>query len=150
MKRIYFETEEIKKVKKKGYIEIDNEYIQLYKSMFNVSGKLKSITDFQLFLFLAEHCTKMNLFNSNEFLYNQFNKQLKDQFDKEITKMTFYNCLSNLVEAKLAIKLTRGQYQLNPLMVWKDDVKDRESHITSIIESEDSIKYLPNNDLLNY
>ena len=53
--------------------------------------------------------------------------------------MTFQRCLLNLVNAKIVIKLSRGQYQLNPFVIWKNTLSEREEHITEILES-DSIK----------
>lgn len=139
MKRIYFNKEETKVTKIKGYVEIDDEYIQIYKSMFSLTGKLKSITDFQLLLFLAQQSNESNLFYSNDWLYNQFNKVIEKDFNTTITKMTFQRCLLNLVNAKIVIKLSRGQYQLNPFVIWKNTLAEREEHLTEIMES-DSIK----------
>ena len=139
MKRIYFNKEETKITKIKGYVEVDDEYIQIYKSMFSLTGKLKSITDFQLILFLAQSSNDSNLFYSNDWLFNKFNKILETEFKITITRMTFQRCLLNLVNAKIVIKLSRSQYQLNPFVIWKDSLTEREEHITEILESE-SIK----------
>jgi len=131
MKRIYFDKEETKITKTKGYIEIDDEYIQIYKSMFNLTSRLKSITDVQLMLYLAQISSDYNYFTSNDNLFNNFNNSL---VDKKITKMTFQRCLLNLIEAKIAVKIGKGQYQLNPFVIWKDALNEREKHITEILE----------------
>jgi hypothetical protein len=51
-RRIYFQTEEITTVKKKGYIEIDEDFTQVYKSFNLIAPKIKSVWSWQLLFWI--------------------------------------------------------------------------------------------------
>lgn len=135
MKRYYFETEETKVTKKKGYIEIEENYTQVYDNLLKLTFNMKSITEIQLLFYLCTHSNDQGIFNNNQLLLENFNKESPST----ISRPTFYTALQNLCNNKIIIKLTKGQYQLNPLVIWRDSLSNREEHIIEILES-DSIK----------
>jgi len=150
MSRFYFKTEEIVTTQKKGYIEIEDNYTQLYDNVLDLTKKLSSLLDMQIFLYLSKNSNKLNVFNTNKLLQTQ----IQEDIGKEFNEQTFYKCIDRLCHSKLVVKLAKGQYQLNPLTVWRESQVDRKTLIDAIIEGkqiesfniveEESIKYLTN------
>lgn len=142
MKRLYYETEtETRTVKKKGYIEVDDQYTQIYDSLSRLTFKMKSLTEVQLMFFFCINSNDHGIFSSNERSYLDFIRYTKANQGAEISKVTFFNSIKNLADNKIFIKLNRGQYQLNPFLIWRDSLNERTDAITLICESEDKIKY---------
>lgn len=132
MSRYYYNTEETVTTKKKGYIEIEDNYTQVYDNVLDLTKKLSSLLDMQIFLYLAKNSNKHNVFNTSKTLQTDIKKDL----EKEFNEATFYKCIERLVNAKLLIKLTKGQYQLNPLTVWRESQVDRRKIIDAIIDGK--------------
>lgn len=130
MKRIYFNTKEIITRERKGYIEVEDNYTQIYDNLFNLSLKMKSPTDFSLLLFACKKANKTGMFITDESFYKSYIKESKNN----ITRQTFTNSIKNLNLAKIFIKISRGSYQLNPILIWKDSVSNRENIIKDLYD----------------
>jgi len=147
MKKIYFQTEETKITKKKGYIEVEDNYTQMYDNLSKLTFKMKSLVEIQLMFYLCTKSFNDGYFYSNQLLFNNFRKYTKVNDGKEVTDMTLATAIKNLSENKIIIKHAKGQYQLNPFLIWKDSLSEREELITDLYENDgDTItktKYLP-------
>lgn len=137
MSRYYFKTEEKITKQKQGYVEIEDNYTQIYDNVLNLTLKLNSLLDIQILLYLTKNCNKQNVFNANALMY----QKLQNELNKTFTERTFYNSLKTLSEAKLIIKLTKGQYQINPFAVWRESQKDRADVINAILEGKEHENY---------
>jgi hypothetical protein len=138
MSRFYFNTEEKTITQKKGYVEVEDNYTQIYDNVLNLTTKLSSLLDLQILLYLSKNVNKHNVFNTNQLLHDNIQKTLNRTF----TKMTFYNSLESLVKSKLIVKLTRGQYQINPLAIWRESQSLRAEIINAIIEGKEHPNYV--------
>ncbi len=142
MKRLYYETEtETRTVKKKGYIEVDDKYTQIYDSLSKLTFKMKSLTEVQLMFFFCINSNDQGIFSSNDRSYLDFIKYTKENQGTEISKVTFFNSIKNLANNKIFIKVNRGQYHINPFLIWRDSINERTDAITLICESDYKSKY---------
>jgi hypothetical protein len=146
MKRLCFETEETKITRKKGYIEVDDNYTQIYDNLSKLTFKMKSLVEAQLMFYLCTKVSNEGYFYSNQLLYTNFKSFSKDAGGINITDRTIATAIKNLSENKIIIKHAKGQYQLNPFLIWKDSIADRSKLITDLCRSEGEtfteVKYL--------
>jgi len=121
-RRIYYQKEEVTTVKKKGYIEIDEDFTQVYKSFNLIAPKIRSVWSWQLlFWVMANATTDSNGVVLGGQSYEKFNTQLT----KGITSATFYSCVKDLVDAGCLTKVGKGHYYLNPYIFWNSDKTSR-------------------------
>lgn len=144
-KRIYFETFETKTVRKKGYVDVDDSYTQVYHCLFKLAFKMKSVVETQLLFYFCTKATNVGVFNTDDRSYKEFLKHSDANGGGTISRVTFTSAIKNLTENQILIKLARGQYQLNPFLLWKSSKEDRSEHIEEIMIIPDSVqknKYL--------
>lgn len=137
MSRYYFKTEEKITKQKQGYVEVEDNYTQIYDNVLSLTLKLNSLLDIQILLYLSKNCNQQNVFNANSLMHQRIQREL----DKTFTERTFYNSLKTLSDAKLIVKLTKGQYQINPFTVWRESQKDRSEIINAILEGKEHDSY---------
>lgn len=127
IKRIYYETEETKTTKKKGWMDIDMSYTQLYDCFNQISHKIKSGTSYEiLFWVLANKTSESNGMDLSAETHRQFCKhsEIKDP-GSSISYRTFTRCIKELYDAGALTKIDRGHYYANPNMFWKDELSKR-------------------------
>jgi len=127
-KRFYFETEETHTTKKKGWIEIDMDFTQVYHCFSKIAPKVKSATTFKLlFWLLANKTDDYNGIDASTHSFNEFNKHLETECGLycTITYRTFSNCIQELKDAGALTKVGKGHYYANPSMFWKLDKDER-------------------------
>jgi len=124
-RKIYYQTEEVTTVKKKGYIEIDEDFTQVYKSFSIIAPMLKSVSSWQLlFWILSNASNDQNGVFLTKVEYDKFNKHL-NRHGLNITSATFYRCIRDLVEAGCLNKSGSAHYYLNPNIFWSADKLSR-------------------------
>lgn len=130
-KRIYFETTETTVKNKKGWIEIDTDFTQVYDCFGKIAIQLKSITSIKLlFWLLAHEVNKSNGFSSGISVYDKFTKYLIKEGGVSITERTFFRCFDELEKAKAITKVGRAQWYFNPYVFWRDKKAERLNFIT--------------------
>lgn len=141
-KKIFFETEETRVTKRKGWIEFDTDFIQVYNSFCDIGRHIKSATAFKLlFWLLANHSNSRNGFSTSTALFVDFNKHLGE--GEAITYRTFINCINELVEVKAVNKICKGHYYFNPYVFWKDDKEERQQFITDEKKEGKALSFNP-------
>ncbi len=151
MKRIYFQTEEIKTVKKKGYVEIDDSYTQVYDCLFKIAFKMKSIVETQLLFYFCSKATEQGVFYTDDKSYKEFVKHAELNGGASISKVTYFSAIKNLLDNKVIVKIAKGQYQLNPFLLWKASSSERLEHIEEIMlipNNKEKEKYTLNKTLI--
>lgn len=141
MKRLYFQTEEVITKTKKGYVEIEDSYTQVYDNLLSLSFKMKGATDTSLMFFLFKQSTKVGVFSTNQHLYDQFCTDSVKAGKLAVTRQAFNNSVRHLSDLKIIVRLSKGHYQLNPFLIWKDSSKEREYHIEQIMKSDNDNHY---------
>lgn len=131
-KRFYFETTETKITQTKGHMEVETDYVQIYKNFVKISGKINSVTTFKLLHWLlAERLTDDNGLHSGS-MFADFNKYLQEDCGSEssmVSKATFYRSLQELVETGAINKIDQGHYFANANLFWADDTQKRYDHL---------------------
>ena len=144
-KRIYFEDETTTVRKRKGYVEVDTDFTQVYDCFSKLSAKIKSIVTVKLLFWLLSHeANKSNGISSGKHVYAKFIDYLRKEGGGEVTERTFQSCFEELTSIGAITKVGRGQYYFNPYVFWRDDKKDR---IDFIIDEKKEKKYISNNPL---
>jgi hypothetical protein len=127
-KRIYFETEEIVTTKKKGWIEIDLDYTQVYHTMFEYTKNLKNKYCRLYIDWIISKADHNNMVPHNPDIIKQF----VSEFKEPPSAGTVRNAISELVKNKIFIKHSNNSYQLNPAILWGDEVAKRIEHVKAM------------------
>lgn len=143
-KRYYFETEETKIVKKKGWVEIDTDFTQVYTCFKEISKDINSPTTWKLlFWLLSEKINKQNGFITDKGMFDHFNAYLSaDCADCGISRTTFQNSIKELVDCKAITQINKSHYYFSPYIFWKDSKDERKQFIEA--ENKEN-RYLSHN-----
>ena len=127
VKRIYFDEETTVIKKRKGWIEIEMDFTQIYDCINDISPFINSPTSFKLmFYLLSNEAGKNNGIISSKDVYERFNKhQMSKVPEWKMTYRTFLNCMDELKNSKALTKVGRGHYYFNPHIAWKEDKNER-------------------------
>jgi len=130
-KRIWFEKEETKIVKTKGYVDIDRDYTQVYNCFSNISMKIQSASTFKVLFWLLAHKTSdSNGIDTSIQSHREFIQHLQRvNPELDMTYRTFSRSIRELFEAGALTKVGRGHYFANPYLFWKDEVEKRDELI---------------------
>lgn len=127
-KRYYYEKTETTTINRKGYIEVDNDYTQLYNCFTKVAAKITSANTFKLlFWLLANKVSDSNGINCSMHSYKEYNQYLKEHCgdDCEINYRTFLRSIKDLKESGALTQVGKGHYYANPYMFWQEEVTKR-------------------------
>lgn len=128
MSRLYYETEEIVVKKKKGWVDIDSDFTQVYDCFADISKHINNPTSWKLlFWLLANESNKHNGFRTNASVRKKFNSYLTTNSikPKPIAKQTFYNALDELEKAKAITQVERGFYYFSAFIFWRNNKEER-------------------------
>lgn len=131
-KRVFFEKREFKATQIKGYVDIETDYIQLYKNFAKACKRINSPMTFKLLHWLLANRMGSENGLQMQSLLDAFNNHLNEDGDGEdfsIVKSTLYRCLEELVTVGAITKVDRGHYYANPDMFWGEEISKRLEHI---------------------
>jgi len=137
---MYFETKQVVTTRTKGYIEYETNFTQLYHSFQKVATKFKSVSEVCILLHYCREANNKGVITTNEKDYDKFICEHIQMGGNPINRINFSKAIRNMSDNKVLIKLSRGVYQLNPLLIWNDSVESRKEIIEDISKTEDSIK----------
>lgn len=142
-KKIGIKREEVLLKRTTDYIELDFDFTQVYDCMYSLSFSLRSPTSFQLLFYILKTASKDNIIGINKQLYKSFIKEMLSHTNNQVSEQTFYSCIKELTDAKIITKLSRGQYFLNPYVLWRDDKDKRVEFVSSEELSRNGLTYNP-------
>lgn len=143
-KKLYFETTETTIKNKKGWVEIDTDFTQVYDCFSKISVQLRSISSVKLLFWLLSHeCNKGNGTNSGKVVFAKFNKYLVENGSDAISERTFKACFDELSQVKAITRVGRGQYYFNPYLFWRDGKNSRELFIADEVKENKFLSYNP-------
>lgn len=123
-------------------IKVEASYVQLYKNIRNYTLALSPGSSIDMMLFFI---TKMNDNNGV-----QVNKAIIQEYiaslPKPITERTFFRTVKTLIKNNVLLPLSRGEYKMNPAIVWQGDMGTRLDHIKFLEQGGLNLK--PNEELL--
>lgn len=124
-KKIFFNTQKITTVVQKGYIELDEDFTQVYKSFSGIAIKIDSGTSWKLLFWILSNSSSHNGVEVSNRTHALFNRFLSEKGCNEISKATYYRCITELSESGAITKVGKGHYYLNPYIFWQDDKNSR-------------------------
>ena len=144
-KRLYYETTEVITRKKKGWIEVDTDFTQVYDCFKEISKNINSPTSWKLlFWLLSEEANKQNGFRTGKATYQRFNAYLSKDCKKcGISNATFYNSINELEKCKAITQFGRGFYYFSPYIFWKDEKTKRDEFIHLEAKENKFLSYNP-------
>lgn len=110
------------------WIDVEMDYVQVYKNIFTHTKNLKSKYGLQYIMWIMSKANENNMIPHNDSILKSF----CDEFDEKPSIGTIRNAISELVKQKIFIKYSNSSYQLNPLIFWSEETSKR----------IDEIKYL--------
>lgn len=111
----------------KDYFKVDD-YTQVYDNMIFLSKNLTA-TEIRLCLLFTKLSSEQNVFNTNDLFF----KKCKKELSLEFSKVTFYSAINKLEKEKILVKLQKGQYQVNPLLLWRASQVSKKELLENII-----------------
>lgn len=128
-------------------VEIDFDFTQVYDCMYSLSFQLRSPISFQLLFYILKTVAEDNMVYLGKDVYRKFNKEMQEHSNNGISEQSFYNCIKELIAAKIMTKISRGSYFLNPYVLWKDDKNKRVEFIRDEEKSPNGLMYNPKENL---
>jgi hypothetical protein len=139
-KRVFFETEEVIRKTRRGYIDLEMEYFQFYNVAFHYLASLTNNCAKDFVLWIMGRVSDDNEFNYSRSLYHQFIDDLsKIARPKSYTENTVHVALRELVDDGILIRMGRGRYKVNPKLFWSEGTSKR---IQTIRELESNTRAL--------
>lgn len=150
VKRLYFEDETTIVKKRKGWVEIEMDFTQIYDCINDIAPFINSPTSFKLmFYLLSNEAGKYNGIISSKEVYERFNQHQQSKIPLwTMTYRTFLNCMDELKESKALTKVGRGHYYFNPHIVWKADKNERIKFIQDEHKEGKTLSHNPNSNKL--
>lgn len=147
-RRIFFETQEVIKKTKRGYVDLEMDYFQFYNAAFSHIASLSSNCSKDFILWIMGRVDDNNRFKYSKDMLNEFNEALsKIPKPKNYAESTMNAALRELAEHHIIIRASRGEYTVNPKLFWTDEISQR---IKSIQGMEQEQRRLPERDALLY
>jgi hypothetical protein len=140
MERIYFETEQTTITRSKGYIEYDTNFTQLYHSFQKVAAKFKSVSEMCILLHFCRVASSHGVITTSNRDYDIFIKEHLAMGGASVNRFTFSKAVKNMTDNKILVKVSKGIYQLNPLLIWNDSLQNRKEVITEIAQAEQPLR----------
>lgn len=139
---IYVQQEETFVRRRQTVIKVEASYVQLYKNIRAYTLALAPGSPIDMMLFFITRMSDNNGVQINKTVVEEYSKSLP----KPITERTFYRTVKILIKNNVLVPLSRGEYKMNPAIVWQGDIGTRMEHIKFLEEGGVNLK--PNEKLL--
>jgi hypothetical protein len=132
-RRVFFETQEVVRKTKQGYVDLDMDYFQFYNAAFSQVASLSSSCSKDFILWVMGRVTDDNGFAYSHKVYEQFNQALASiARPKTYSESTLKAAIRELTEVGIITRMSRGVYRVNPKLFWSSDVSDRVRRVKEI------------------
>lgn len=129
-KRFYFEKEEVKTTKIKGYIDIETDYSQVYNNIFNYAILIEDKWAIKYLLWIFPKANEYGYIPHSKKTMEEFVATLKKANLKSIPSIkSVQDAISDLVKQNILVKHGYGSYQLNPTILWNSETQKRFENI---------------------
>lgn len=139
---IFVQQEETFVRRRQTVIKVEASYVQLYKNIRNYTLSLSPGSPIDMMLFFITKMNDNNGVQVNKTVIEEYIKSLP----KPITERTFFRTVKTLINHKVLIPLSRGEYKMNPAIVWQGDIGTRMDHIKFLEQGGINLK--PNEELI--
>jgi hypothetical protein len=139
-KRVFFETEEVIRKTRRGYIDLEMDYFQFYNVAFYHLASLSNNCAKDFVLWIMSRVNDDNEFTYSKVMYGEFMEDLsKIARPKTYTENTLHIAIRELVDCGILIKMGRAHYKVNPKLFWSEGTSKR---IQTIRQLESNTKAL--------
>jgi len=139
---IFLQTEETIVRKRQILLKVEASYVQLYKNIRNYTLLMDPGSPIDLMLWMITKMNENNGISMNQTMIEEYNSTLL----KPLARKTFFRKLEILIRHNVIIRLGRGEYKMNPAIVWQSDMGTRMEHIK--LMEEGGIKLKPSEILI--
>ncbi len=124
-RRIYYQTQETVTTHKKGWVELEIDFVQVFHKALTTMLKVQYLNSIKLMFFLLKKYPDDGLFEFNETLIEEFNQTLHQSGNQPIKRTQVEKYMTELTSLRLLIRVKRGSYHINPHAFWADALEER-------------------------
>lgn len=137
-KRVFFETEEVIRKTRRGYIDLEMDYFQFYNAAFYHLASLSNNCAKDFVLWVMGRVNDENEFTYSKVMFQDFSDDLsKIAKPKTYSENTLHVAIRELVDSGILIKMGRAHYKVNPKLFWSEGTSKR---VQSIRQLESNTK----------
>jgi hypothetical protein len=141
-KALYIEGEEYVQKLKTQRISVEVDFSLSYANKYKYTVRLKSVWSGKYFDWLTTKCNDANEIYIGILLQRQFYEDLSKVGVLPPSERTMKDVMKELVKERLLIRLGRGRYMVNPMIIWKEHSRKRIEKIKAMIGAD--IQMYPN------
>lgn len=132
-KAIYFKGEELiqRATSQKVLVEVD--FVQCYLNRYEYTCRLKSVWSSKYFDWLLCQINDLNEITIGFYLHRKFYESIQKIGMTPPSDRTMKDVMKELVAERLLLRVGRGRYKLNPMIIWKDLAKTRIENIQGLV-----------------
>lgn len=131
----YSEEERVMKVRKKKQITVDVNFIQIFENIRLYVMGLKSPLS-SGFLFWLIHRTRLdNSIRVDSLTRKDYYAECGYNNQSYPVERTMKNIIKDLTDNRILIRISRGNYKMNPMIIWRSTEKKRFQTIKNLSDS---------------
>lgn len=134
-KPLYVESEEVVQKTKTQKVFVDIDFSLTFDNRFKYTSRLRSIWSVKYFDWLCTQADRENELNIGIVSFNKFKNELIKLNVAPPSPRTMKDVMHELVEEHLIIRIGRGRYLLNPMIIWKEQSKKRVESIKILVSN---------------
>lgn len=132
-KKLYFEQEEVVTKKTKGFVEVDLDFIQIFRDVLESTYKLNTLASAKILFFVMLQTTeRTGKFSTDKDSYEDYVRWCNKRNFKPFSLITYRDSIKEIFEAGIIIKISKGNYRLNPLYIWGDKLENRNNLVIEL------------------
>lgn len=139
--KIFIYDEEVTIRRRKIAMEMDRDFIQMYKNLPIFFLKLRSSWGPKFVTWLISRMTGDNVVDVSSRAIREFQAWVVEVGDMEApAERTIRDVIAELVEQNLLLHLNRGTYKINPTLFWQKTVAERADQVRMLLEGGHSLE----------
>ena len=136
-KRFFFEKEETRITKIKGYIDLEMDFTQLYHNIFEYAISLEDKWSCKYLFWILTKANDYGYFSQSKVTIQNFLDDLKEKQCKFIPSIkSIQDAMTELVKKNIVIKHSNSHYQLNSKIFWNGTLDSRLEDVKHLILEE--------------
>ncbi len=133
--KVYVYDEEITIRRRKIAMEMDKEFVQMYKNLPKFLLRLRSAWSSKFASWLISEMGDDNKVDVSSRSIREFQAWVAGEGGIEVpAERTIRDVISELIEQRILLHLNRGTYKINPSIFWQKSVEDRANHVRGLVE----------------
>jgi hypothetical protein len=136
-KRLYYEKEETVVKKTTGYIEVDLDFIQVFRDILESVMHLNTLASTKILFYIMTQTTeRTGLFSTTQNSYDDYSKWCIKRKFTPFSIITYRNSIKELFDCGIILKVSKGNYRMNPMYIWGDKIENRNNLVIDLAEQK--------------